>query len=124
MARRAMARSLADLGQVEQRLAEVRDGIAACRDEESGAARALAHAVEWGLGVTVSVLESRREVAATAVEHAQGAYRQRRRDLRAVTRLYETRREVWQAELQADEQQEIEEMARMQAWTRRRAVPS
>lgn len=122
MARRALASSLAELGQVEQRLAEVRSGIAACRDEQRGVARALAHAVETGLGRTVSALEARQKVAATAVGHAQEAYRHRRRDLRAVTRLYETRREAWHAEVLADQQQEIEEMTRMQAWTRRREV--
>jgi hypothetical protein len=122
-ARRALAGALAALGQVEHSLARVRGGIAACRGEERGAARALAHAVEQGLGRSAVALEARRAAAAAALERARAEYAERRRDQRATLRLYETRRAAWRAAAQAEEQREAEEMARLRWPLRKEARP-
>jgi hypothetical protein len=114
-ARRVLGAALAELGDVDRRLAELRQSLTACRAESEGSAAALARAVEAGLLRAEVVQQRRRVVAAASVERAREAYRERRRDLRTIARMLELRREQWRVECLALEQSEMEEASRVRA---------
>ena len=124
IARRALGAALSEQARLERALQQLRADLDVCRDEESGAAGALASALAAGLRRREFALLRRVVEAQQATEIARENYRVRRTELRGLDRLRDARREEWRQECAREEQAELEELVRIRAGMQRREAVS
>jgi flagellar export protein FliJ len=121
VARRELARTTAELQAVEQQLllaARARQEFAE-QASRGGAGGRLARALAAGLARREGRLAVRQRKAAVALEAARADYLGRARELGTMQKLEERQRDVWQRQAWRQEQQELDEVARLGREARR-----
>ncbi len=119
-ARRRLAAALGVVNELRGRIEAVERNLEICA-EETGSAAALQRAMTAGLQKIKLRLTKELVDAEVISKAALEIYQQRRRDRRMLTNLHEKRLEAWKAEALADEQSQMEELARMQSAVKRRS---
>lgn len=112
LARRELATRVAALNAVDDELSVIAQNLVVCRDDDRHA-NSLGEAVARGLLARQHRLSEHREQLEQAVESAREAYAERRRDFRTLQNLRERAVGAWQVEMRREEQQEMDEVARV-----------
>ena len=118
-ARRELGQALSVVRTLDAQLRTIEANLAICEDQ-CRAAHSLGAAIGRGLQIARCRLEGRIETAELQVEQAREAYRERRTELRSLTRLREKRITAWRDDSLAEEQVEWEELTRAASTARRR----
>ncbi len=112
-ARRRLAETLSVLTVLTEEMRSLELNLAACREDGvAGSASALAHALEAGLVRRRHHVARRMELAVQHVHAARRAYQDARVDHRAMSNLRSRLLESWRRAVEAQEQAELDEMAR------------
>jgi flagellar export protein FliJ len=120
-ARLAMARDLSALHSLEEAQRQIDASLSTCT--ESGLGR---HMVQLTRALETGLLAVRRRLgrdisgAEVRLERTRADYQNRRRDLMALDRLHEHRYQAWREAVQAAEQSDLDEMARVRFVARTR----
>lgn len=114
-ARRQLATALQAAALVDQRLANVGQGLRDCQDQARGvdAAAALARSLEQGLRRYQWRLLRDKRAADAAAEAARAQYLERRVELATMQKLRDRSYDSWQQAARAAEQAELDELARL-----------
>lgn len=114
-ARRQLAEAMQAAAQIDQRLSNVAQGLRDCQDHGRGtdATAALARSLENGLRRFQWRLVQDKRAADAVAETARKHYLDRRVELATMQKLRERSHETWQQTALAEEQKELDEMARL-----------
>lgn len=115
ISRRELARNVAAVGEVESRLDALEGSLRACRGEIGSRTpiAGLARALENGLLHSRGRAQKELTEAEELLDAARDAYRERFRDFVALRRLREKRHAAWKAQVEKEDQAEMDEMARV-----------
>lgn len=120
-ARLAMAQELSSLHALEESQRQVEANLSTCAESGQGGRMVqLTRALETGLMAVRRRIDRDITLAEGRLERARTDYQARRRDLMALDRLHERRHGAWRKEVETEEQQEFDEMARIRFVARTR----
>ncbi len=112
LAKRDLATAMAHVSSLRGHLTMLEQNLSECQ-VEMGSAAALARGLERGLATAKARVSTRLATAEELAESKRLIYSDCRRDFKALDNLREQRFAEWQAAALAEEQSEMEEVARM-----------